>query len=171
MWHATSLVASDGFFKDLSTGTVTVYVDFASLQQRKESYIAALIRKADKEKQENKNHIAEEQRRIKPEKPEEDPQIALIMAAMAQSMLKSGEWNQSGAWARVIGIGKKEIFLYQGYVPGRFVKTFDASAGFVVKYRRVPLTDTRGVLQQLDRWLRWKPPPSSQPGSAEETKC
>ncbi|KGQ02726.1 hypothetical protein BBAD15_g12054 [Beauveria bassiana D1-5] len=110
--HAASMVATDGVFRDPDADSVIAYTDFAELQNRKETHIIALLQKAEGEKKETTGRIAEEQRRIKPNKAAEDAQIALIMAAMAQEMLRSGEPNQLSAWVRVIGRSKTEIFLY-----------------------------------------------------------
>ncbi|OAA42784.1 hypothetical protein ISF_09700 [Cordyceps fumosorosea ARSEF 2679] len=164
------MVATDGVFRDSDADPAIAYTDFAELQNRKETHIIALLQNAEGEKKETTGRIAEEQRRIKPKKAEEDAQIALIMVAMAQEMLRSGEPNQLSAWVRVIGMSKTEIFLYRALVPRKFVETFDASAGFVIQYRSASLNDQSGVLQQLDRLLREKRPPGDQPGAAEEAK-
>ncbi|KAM3511752.1 hypothetical protein MY11210_004572 [Beauveria gryllotalpidicola] len=169
--HAASMVATDGVFLDSDADSAIAYTDFAKLRNRKDTHIIALLRKAKREKKETTERIAEEYRRIKPEKAEEDAQIALIMAAMAQEMLRRSEPNQSSAWVRAIGISKTEIFLYRALVPRKFVETFDASAGFVIQYRSALLNDQTGVLQQLDRLLREKRPPGDQPGAAEEATC
>ncbi|KAK8142245.1 hypothetical protein G3M48_009120 [Beauveria asiatica] len=168
--HAASMVATDGVFRDSDADSAIAYTDFAELQNRKETHIMTLLQNAEGEK-ETTGRIAEEQRRIKPKKAEEDAQIALIMAAMAQEMLRSGEPNQLSAWVRAIGISKTEIFLYRALVLRKFVETFEASAGFVIQYRSASLNDHSGVLQQLDRLLREKRPPGDQPGAAEEAQC
>ncbi|KAH8715554.1 hypothetical protein HC256_004368 [Beauveria bassiana] len=82
------MVATDGVFRDSDADSVIAYTDFAELRNRKETHIIALLQKAEGEKKETTGRIAEEQRRIKPKKAAEDAQIALIMAAMAQEMLK-----------------------------------------------------------------------------------
>lgn len=169
--YATSVVATDAVFRNPSTVPEVAYIDFAQLRHRKDMHIISLLRKAEKEEEQNRARIAEEQRRIKPKKAEEDAQIALIMAAMAQEMLRSGEPHQMDAWVKVIGISKSEIFLYQALVPKKFVQTFDASEGFVIKYRSASLNDQNGVLQKLDLLLREKRPPRDQPGVAEQAKC
>ena len=87
--YATSVVATDGVFRNSSTGSLVPCIDLAQLQQRKDEYIIALLRKAQGKK--DTGRIAEEKRRIKPKMAEEDAQVALIMAAIAQEMLRSAK--------------------------------------------------------------------------------
>lgn len=171
--HATSMVATDGVFQDSDADALIAYTDFAELHNRKEMHIIALLQKAKGEEKETTGRIAEEKRRIKPRKIEEDAQVALIMVAMAQEMLRSGNTpNQSSAWVRVICIGKTEMFLYRALVPRTFVETFEASAGFVIQYQSALLKDQSRALQQLDRLLREKCPPGDQPSApAKEANC
>ncbi|TQW01720.1 hypothetical protein IF2G_10702 [Cordyceps javanica] len=161
-----SVVATDAVFQVSSTGSMVVYADFAGMGHRRERHSMALLPETKKEKKENRERRAREQRRITPRKEEEDAQIALIMAAMVQEMLRSGERNQPGAWARVIGISAEKIFLYRSWITRRFVEKFEAREGFSIQYRSVLLKDKHGVLEQLHHLLREIRPPSDQQGGA-----
>lgn len=163
--YDTSVVFTDGVFQKSFTRPEIGYVDLAQLNQRKNGYIMNLLQTAEGDK-EATGRIEKEWRRIKPDKVEEDAQIALIMAAMAQEMLRSGKPGQVGVWVKVIGISSSEIFLYRAFVPKKFVQTFDASAGFVIKYRSASLKDRSGVLQQLHRLLTEEGPSGDQPAAA-----
>ncbi|KAK8147607.1 hypothetical protein G3M48_001315 [Beauveria asiatica] len=167
---STSLVDTDGIFE--RKGLVVAYAEFANMASRRIDHAMALLPETKrKEEREITQRRGEEHARIKPAKEEEDAQIALMMAAMVQEMLRSGERNQLGAWARVIGIGANRIFMYQGWVPRRFVETFRNDQGFVVEYRSVLLKNRRRIIRQLDCFLRERSPLGDQPGPADAAKC
>lgn len=163
---STSVVKADGVFHAPSRGLVVAVADLANMAERRTKHPMTLLPEAKREKKECRERRAEEHLRIKPKKAEEDTQIALMMVAMVQEMLRSGDRNQAGAWARVIGIGEGKIYLYRSWVPRRFVETFKADNEVVVRYRSVSLKDEARVIEQLGCLLKERGPPSVQPGAA-----
>lgn len=184
-----SVVDADGHFRRSSTRSSTrsptpldvAFVEFAKMAQRRTKHLMALLPQAKKEEKKFGKPIAEELRRIEPEKAEEDAQIALVMAAVAQKMLRSADrkqreqrigqkqptdQKQPGAWARVIGIGGGKIYMYRSWVPRRSVETFKAEKRFVIEYRSVSLKDEDRVIEQLDCLLKDRSPPNVRSGTA-----
>ncbi|KAM3497924.1 hypothetical protein MY10362_008737 [Beauveria mimosiformis] len=175
---STSVVEADGLFHVPSTRSEIAFIDFTKMAERRAKHPMTLLPEAKREKQEFSERRAEEHLRIKPKKAEEDAQIALIMVAMAQKILRSADRKQPanqkqpadhkqlGAWARVIGLGGGNIFMYRSWVPRRFVDTFKPDKRFVVDYRSISLGNGDRVVEQLDRLLTERSPPNVQPLTA-----
>ncbi len=168
----TLVVDADGIFQVPPRGLVVTVADFEKMADRRLEHPLTLLPEAKGEKKEFGERRAEEHHRIQPKQAEEDTQIALMMAAMAQEMLRSADrkqradQKQPGVWARVIGMGGGKIYMYRSWVPRRFVETFKADKRFVIEYRCISLEDEDRVIEQLDCLLKERSPPSVQPGAA-----
>ncbi|PQK16782.1 hypothetical protein BB8028_0006g11010 [Beauveria bassiana] len=165
--HSISVVATDGVFQVPATGSLVAVADIVNMRHRREKHSLALWPQANGEKKEDREHRAREALRIRPRIVEEDAQIALMMISMVKEMLRSGEQNRTGAWARVISLGSDQIFLYRSWISRQFVETFDAGAGFTIEYRSVPLKQKRQVLDQLECLLAERASSSDQHGGTD----
>lgn len=148
----SSAVDTGGLFTCPSTTASTTsdsmlaYVAFSRMARRRAHHLKSLPKRL----------AGREHGRITPREQETDAQIALVMAAMAQEMLRgrgAGQQDRRGTLVKVVGIGDGRMHLYRSRVPRRFVKRFVARTGLTVEYTSVSLQDGHQVLEQLDCFL------------------